>query len=474
MDKPNVRKIHSSPIPRVGGIAIFFGAIMAFLPVLAVQNNIGDDFRARAVEVTAIMVSSALIFLVGLYDDLKGARIRIKLGAEILATLLVMGAGIHIDVIHIRDMPPINLGLWGHVITFIWIIGITNAMNLIDGLDGLAAGISAIACGVMAAISVWQGNVMLAIIMLALVGSLTGFLLFNFYPARVFMGDSGSLFLGFVIAASSVLTASKAEALVGFGLPILVLGIPIFDTLFCILRRILERRGIMSPDNGHFHHRLLGYGLKQHHVAIVAYITTFGLTALGLFMLLTHSMGSIAVFLACLVLLLVVFRLAGVIEPKQTCNDIMNRVELSHSKRMERRQFEEAQLYFKDAQTFEQWWECVCRAANILEFSHMSLEMAMRDNETQRLTWHKNGESQRKTDEHLEDILSVKVPITDRRNGGSSCIDIQILSRGSLESVGRRIALFGRLADEFKLDSLPRMKSSLDVLEFSENSGSEL
>jgi UDP-GlcNAc:undecaprenyl-phosphate/decaprenyl-phosphate GlcNAc-1-phosphate transferase len=464
VDKPGIRKIHSAPIARVGGIAIFAGVMLAILPVLAVQNAIGEFFRARAAEVVVIMASSVVIFLVGLYDDLKQARISTKLGVEILATLFVMSAGIHVDVVHIRNLPPINLGAWGYIVTFIWIIGITNAINLIDGLDGLAAGISAIACGVMAALSIWQGNVMLAIIMLALLGSLTGFLLYNFHPAKIFMGDGGSLFLGFVIASSSVLTASQAEALVGIGLPILVLGIPIFDTLFCILRRVSQRRGIMSPDNGHFHHRLLELGLKQHHVAIVAYMTTFGLTALGLFMLLTHSTGSIVVFLACLSLLLVVFRMAGIFDIKKTYSDIVDRVDLAHMKRVERRQFEEAQLYFKDAQTFDQWWECVCRAAKILEFSSMSLELAMRDDETQTLAWQRNGDSQNDTDEHLEDILSVKVPIGDRRIGKSPYIDIQILSRGSLESAGRRIALFGRLADEFGLDGLPKVKSSLDVL----------
>lgn len=471
VDRPDVRKIHRIPIARVGGISIFLGAILAISSVLAVQNNIGESFRISVLEMMALLIGSVLVFLVGLYDDFKEAKIRTKLGVEILSALLVMGAGIHVEAIHIRGMPPISLGLWGYVITFVWIIGITNALNLIDGLDGLAAGISAIACGVMAALSIWQGNVMLAIIMLALVGSLTGFLLFNFYPARIFMGDSGSLFLGFVIATSSVLTASKAEALVGIGLPILVLGIPIFDTLFSILRRILQRRGIMSPDNGHFHHKLIERGFRQHHVAVVAYMITFGLTALGLFMLLTHSTGSIAVFLACLVLLLVVFRMAGIIEIKKTYSDIVGRVELAHAKRMERKQFEEAQLHFRDAQTFDQWWECLCRAAKILDFSRMSFEMARRDNRTKILAWQKNGDSQAEVDEHLEELLNVKVPIADRRKGESPCIDIHIVSKGSLESVGRRIALFGRLTDEFRLDQLPEAKSSLDVIKPLENRG---
>ena len=470
VDRPDIRKIHHTNTARIGGLAIFLGAMLAIFPVLAVQNYIGENFRARGMEIAALLIGSSLVFLVGLYDDLRQARIRTKLGVEVFATLLVIAGGIHIQSIHIREMAVINLGAWGYIITFVWIIGITNAINLIDGLDGLAAGISAIACGVMAALSLWQGNAMLAIIMLALVGSLSGFLLFNFHPARIFMGDSGSLFLGFVIATSSVLTASKAEALVGIGLPILVLGIPIFDTLFSIVRRVLQRRGIMSPDNGHFHHKLLERGLKQHHVAIVAYVITSALTGLGLFMLVTRSTGSIAVFLTCLVLLLVVFRLAGIVDLKRAYSDILDRFELAHLRRIEAKQFEEAQLYFRDAETFEEWWQCACKAASILGFSHMALEMAMRDSETRKFAWHKNGDDREDADNRLEEMLSVRVPIADRRREEYSCLDIQILSRGSLESAGRRIALFTRLADEFKLNSLSDARPRPESLDLSDSS----
>ena len=138
----------------------------------------------------------------------------------------------------------------------------------------LQQGISAIACGVIAILAIHGGQAVMAVLMLALLGSLCGFLVFNFNPAKIFMGDCGSLFLGFTIAFSGVMCASKSSALVGLALPILALGIPIFDTLFSMLRRFLERRSLFSPDRSHFHHRLLALGLKQRHVVVVSYAVT--------------------------------------------------------------------------------------------------------------------------------------------------------------------------------------------------------
>ena len=135
-------------------------------------------------------------------------------------------------------------------VTFLWIIGVTNAINLLDGLDGLAAEVSAIACAAFAVLAIVQENIVIAILMIGMCGPLTGFLFFNSHPARVFMGDCGSLFLGFTIAGASVLTAARTQSLIGIGLPILALGVPIFDTFFSMLRRFLERRGLTSPDKG--------------------------------------------------------------------------------------------------------------------------------------------------------------------------------------------------------------------------------
>lgn len=449
VDHPDARKIHKTPTARIGGIAIYIATMLAIFPVILINNKLGYAFRAKSVELLALFIASSLIFVVGFYDDLKQARIRTKLFAQFTAALIVLIAGLHIDRIVIRDLVTIQLGWFGYVVTFIWIIGVTNAVNLIDGLDGLAAGISAIACGVIAFVSILQGNLVLGVIMLSIFGSLTGFLFFNFHPAKIFMGDCGSLFLGFTIAASSVMTAAKAEALVGIGLPILVLGVPIFDTLLSMFRRFLNRRGLMSPDRGHFHHCLIDKGLKQNQVAVFAYAVTAILSGFGLFMMLTRSTLSVILFLSCLALILLVFRLVGSVELHRSLDGIRQRAALNQKQRVERKNFEEAQLQLHQAHTFDQWWMCVCKAAYALEFSKLCLEIENGGPEKEQHRWSRQKKEQEQMDLLLEDILEVKIPIASLRNSKSGSIKIQVKKNGSLESAGRRIALFTRLAEEF-------------------------
>jgi UDP-GlcNAc:undecaprenyl-phosphate GlcNAc-1-phosphate transferase len=250
--------------------------------------------------------SATLIFFIGLADDLRGMPARIKFLAELFGAALLCLVDVQISSVGITESWTLHLGSFGCILTILWIVGITNAVNLSDGLDGLAAGISAITCGVIAIFAIKSGSIIMAVLMLALLGSLSGFLFFNFNPAKVFMGDCGSLFLGFTIASTSVMCATKSTALVGLALPALALGIPIFDTLFSMLRRFLERRGMFSPDRGHFHHRLIDLGLHQKQVVIIIYAITLLSAGLGMFMMITHSSGSIIIF-ACILILIMQF-----------------------------------------------------------------------------------------------------------------------------------------------------------------------
>jgi len=450
VDKPHPRKIHKRPVARVGGIAIFASTMLAFIPVLLLGNQIGERFRELRLEIFSLWLASSLVFLCGLYDDLKQIRIRTKLTVQFFAAVMVCASGIYISKIVIRDLVTIELGWLGFPITIIWIIGVTNAVNLIDGLDGLAAGISALACAVISILAILQGNVVLAVIMLASLGALMGFLVFNFYPAQIFMGDCGSLYLGFLIASSSVLTAAKSEALVGIGLPIIVLGIPIFDTLLSILRRYLQRRGIMSPDRGHFHHLLIDRGFQQHHVAMMAYGITLFITGIGLLMLVTNRATSVIILLLCMILLLIVFRVIGSVHLTKTLRRIRARMELAHRQRLERKKFEEVQLHFNNVKTLEQWWSCMCRAADALEFSSLCLRMDDNRKAEQVLNWNR----EKRLDQMLEDILEVKLSIPGKDKQQAGNIEIKVIRNGSLESAGRRIALFTRLADENGLDSV--------------------
>jgi UDP-GlcNAc:undecaprenyl-phosphate/decaprenyl-phosphate GlcNAc-1-phosphate transferase len=460
VDIPDARKIHSKPIACIGGIAIFCGAMLVLLPILVVQNNFGDQTRHVSVKIAVFLLSSTLMFAIGLYDDLKNARVRTRLVAQFVAALSVCLAGITVHTIHIRGLSTIELGWLSWPITIFWIMGVTNAINLTDGLDGHAAGISGIACVVLAILSVLQGNVALAVIMFALFGSLTGFLFFNFHPAKIFMGDCGSLFLGFTIATTAVLTASKSEALAGIGLPILVLGIPIFDTLISVLRRYLKRYGIMSPDRDHFHHKLIDKGLKQHQVAMIAYLITLCISAVGFLLLFTSRTFSIVLFLSCLVLLLIAFRVAGAFELGQTLKSIRVCRRLNRRKRLEHICFEETRLQLQTAKGVDQWWQCMCTAAKAFDFAQLVLQLSERNDTTNTLKW-QNGNND-STDIIIENILQVKAPIKDSRQNEVHNIDMHIMTNGSLESAGRRATLFTRLVDEFGLGSLEAIRCKGD------------
>ena len=317
LDYPCVRSVHQRSVPRIGGVAIFLSSICMILSPLCVHNDIGEAFRDIRPQVLTLLGSAAFVFGIGLLDDLMCLPARFKFLAQLAAAGSLCFVGVRIDHIGIVEGHAIALGWLSCPLTLLWIVGITNAVNFSDGLDGLAAGISAITCGVIAVLAIQSHNAIMAIFALALVGSLTGFLVFNFHPAKIFMGDCGSLFLGFTIAASSVMCMMKSSAIVGLTLPALTLGIPIFDTLFCMLRRYLERRSLFAPDRGHFHHRLLDLGLHQRHAVILIYLFTLLCAGLGLLMMAQREkMTSLAIFGGVLLLLLVPFRVVGGIRPQ--------------------------------------------------------------------------------------------------------------------------------------------------------------
>ena len=251
-DRPGVRTVHTKPIPRIGGVAIFLSAMCLIVSVLFLDNRIGEAFRRVELQLSTLLLAGTCIFLVGLVDDLRGLPAKVKLVTEVIAAGMLCYVGVEISALEITDGYKLHFGWLACPVTILWIVGITNAVNLSDGLDGLAAGVSAVACAAIAVFAVHSQNLIMAVFMLALLGGLTGFLFYNFNPAKIFMGDCGSLFVGFTIASASVMCLTKSCALVGLALPVLALGIPILDTFFAILRRFLERRSLFSPDRRHF------------------------------------------------------------------------------------------------------------------------------------------------------------------------------------------------------------------------------
>jgi len=450
VDAADIRKVHSRSVPRIGGVAIFASVICLMVPLLFLQNAVSDSVRNILLRLIVVFSAATFIFVVGLIDDIIGLRARIKFFTELIAAIVVCAIGIRIKSVAIADWLSLDFGWFSWPLTILWITGITNAVNLSDGLDGLAAGISAVACAVIAIFAIYSGQIVMAIIMLALLGSLTGFLFYNFNPAKVFMGDCGSLFIGFTISTSSVMCSTKSPTLIGLALPLLALGIPVFDTLSAILRRFLERRSVFSPDRQHFHHKLLDMGLAQRQVVILAYVVTLLTAGLGMFMMATHDINTLIVFGCILLLLLLLFRVVSAVRLQEAIAAVARKYAIARQIKQETECFEEVQLYFRQAKTFDQWWQAVCTAAQQLGFSKLRLPLKNGNGPHHTLTWRRDG-----NEADRFETLKMKIPIRSPGTNSHLNIEVDVTISSSLESAGHRAALFSRLLDEHSMLGIP-------------------
>lgn len=272
---PGGRHIHRHAIARLGGLSIF-AAFLATTAVIATVEFAHAELSAEQIRLgIGLLLGGALMFGVGLYDDVKQMRALHKLYGQIAAAGIAWAFGFRLDVIDLPLIEEFGTGIFSLPLTVIWIVGLINAVNLIDGLDGLAAGVVFFAAITNFAVAALMGTTFVGLVMATLAGAVLGFLFFNFNPARIFMGDSGSYFLGFVLAACSIAgPLQKASAAVSLAVPLLALGVPIIDTLLAMVRRFLERRPIFSPDRGHIHHRLLDMGITHRRAVLIIYGVT--------------------------------------------------------------------------------------------------------------------------------------------------------------------------------------------------------
>lgn len=274
LDQPEARKIHREPTPLLGGLAVFFAFWVTVALVLL--------FTGAERQLMGLFAGSSVILLLGFLDDLKGLSYKIKFGGQFAAALILIAYNIRIEFITLPFGDMIFLGPWIAVpLTLLWVVGVTNAVNLIDGIDGLATGVSAIAAVVMFSL-MWGEFPVLAVLSLVLAGAALGFLPHNFNPARIFLGDTGSLFLGFMLAAFSITGVTKQATLTTVAIPLLIFGLPITDTFYAIWRRFRSRQPLFKADNGHIHHRLLDLGLSTRQAVLVLYCGSiyFGLSAI--------------------------------------------------------------------------------------------------------------------------------------------------------------------------------------------------
>ncbi len=276
------RKIHGRPIPRLGGIAIAAAFFVPITGLLLVNSGVGRLFYSDGLRPLGLYVGGALIALLGIYDDLKGAGAKLKFSVQFAVAALVYFLGYRIDALANPFGPTIQLGWLGLPFTMFWIAGVINAINLIDGLDGLAGGVALVAVGMTFVLALLRAEPLMMLFTAALAGALIGFLRYNFNPAKIFMGDTGSMFLGFVLAVSAIETSQKSSTAVAILIPIIVLGLPITDTMLAIWRRGVRGAPLFHADRGHIHHRLLDAGLTQRAACLALWGVSLALGLVAL------------------------------------------------------------------------------------------------------------------------------------------------------------------------------------------------
>ncbi|BBH23888.1 undecaprenyl-phosphate alpha-N-acetylglucosaminyl 1-phosphate transferase [Paenibacillus baekrokdamisoli] len=283
IDKPNHRKVHTRIMPRLGGLGIYAAFIGAYFVIKPfIPDGLLRNYDTNLIN--AMLAGGSIIIVIGALDDRFELSAKVKLLGQIIAAcVVVLGFGVKIDLLNIpfgEAMQPI--ASWISIpLTILWIVGVTNAINLIDGLDGLAAGVSAIAIGTIMVMAAIMGFAPVILLSVLLLGGIIGFLAYNFHPAKIFMGDTGSLFLGFSLATLSML-GFKQVTIVSFLTPLLIIGVPLSDTFFAIVRRWVNKKPIFAPDKGHLHHclRELGYSHRKTVLIIYAIATFFGICAI--------------------------------------------------------------------------------------------------------------------------------------------------------------------------------------------------
>src|SRR5499426_1272302 len=300
VDQPGERKIHAIPIPRLGGVSVVVSGLLTVLSVWEFERVTGGVMGVDPGVWKPVSLGGAIVFLLGVWDDIRPVPAWVKFVLQGVAAGVAIWCGILVEHISLLGGSRIYLGILALPLTFVWIIGITNAFNLVDGLDGLAAGLTIIAAGSIALIFFLHGDVQDALLLLILLGALLGFLPYNFNPATIFLGDSGSLVVGYILAVTAITGSQKGATTLAVMIPLLVFGLPIVDTLLAMVRRfvgslrmlnvpkatlraqIRVAKSMFAADQKHIHHRLIALGLSHGNAVLVLYALALGLSSLAL------------------------------------------------------------------------------------------------------------------------------------------------------------------------------------------------
>ncbi|RWX48973.1 UDP-GlcNAc:undecaprenyl-phosphate GlcNAc-1-phosphate transferase, partial [Candidatus Electrothrix marina] len=376
-DKPSARKMQSRNIPRIGGIALFCSFFLPFLFLLVFfrQSLAAQELFADS-GILCFVTGAVLIFLLGLLDDIRDLSFLFKIFGQLLIAIFVYSCGFQITTVTTPFGADFSIGFLSLPLTVFWFLLVINAINLIDGLDGLAAGICLFVSLSMLFVCIVNGRLTAAFAFAALAGALVGFLRYNFYPASIFMGDSGSYFLGYCLAALSIGGTIKGQVATAMLIPIIALGVPLMDTLWAPLRRFINGQSMFQPDNKHIHHRLVKLGFTHRRAVLTLYVLTvlLGISS----MLLVHAQNDIS----ALILFVLGFGLVGLLRYLSD-SDLFNIHNIASWARdltdetgisIQRRLFLQYQRRIVSASDPEILWEAVCVSLEMLKFDYAEFQ----------------------------------------------------------------------------------------------------
>lgn len=454
LDRPNSRKVHSTPTPRLGGIAIFAGTIAGAVGMMVYRHFWGSPISSEVLaKFAAILSAGVVIFGVGLVDDIRTVSSRFKFLTLLGAAAMVCGSGVVIGELRSGSGVWVSFAWTGWAVTALWIIGVAVAINFIDGLDGLAGGLTILATSVLSYFLLVGGHGDYAIIPLAMTGALAGFMVFNWHPAKTFMGDCGSMTIGFLLASLMVLANPVVGTMKGFVLPAIAISIPLVDAVLTFFRRhYQQRRSVFSAERGHIHHRLLDSGLSHLDAVRVLYLVSILAVGIGMVSLTFEGLGTFGGLALLVPLIWGTFRFAGSVRTSEMVVALRNKREIDRVKKHYRTTFEDLQLEFHHVRTFSEWWESVCSAAERLDFVHMNVMIpAERDGDRVRhLIWETES-----TELQLCDKMRASIPIANgHASFGSASATVEIAINRSLESASERLGLFSRLMTEHSLTTV--------------------
>jgi UDP-GlcNAc:undecaprenyl-phosphate/decaprenyl-phosphate GlcNAc-1-phosphate transferase len=380
VDLPDPRKVHLRPIPRIGGVAIYL-AFLAGLVVLPVHATMAGVDVPELRQIIGLLAGGTLVFALGLRDDIRGLKVWIKFLVQALGASVAFFGGIAIEGIRLPWIGLIQFGLFSLPVTILWFLLVTNAINLIDGLDGLAAGVCFFSAAVLLVLGLFDHRLVVSIGLAALGGATLGFLRYNFNPASIFMGDSGSYFLGFTVAALSILGSMKSQASVTILIPILAIGLPLMDTLWSAIRRFITGQAVFRADRDHVHHRLLKLGYTHRRAVLLLYGIAIVMGAASLLMVQASDRQASLILLGLAVGMGFIFRRLGYVDYLTTekilgwFRDVIDVVGVEST----RRSFLGLQMGLAESVSVAELWANLIGAAQHLGMDYVSLEVVGHD-----------------------------------------------------------------------------------------------